>query len=426
MTRILFVSPRPLVQKMSSRQDLLSVSFGGLVKVLDDNESHLHKHDEQIQELYNLLRNFATKDDLNQLRNELKDMLDKELAAIRADLKDQMEEFKKNMNDKFQDMRNELDKAIEGAKNNKDERYESLSKRLEKCEAKADENRGFIQTVANAYAGVSRNTASLDDSLARTMGESTERVNRDFTNIFEQLKNLKQRVKELKTAPPPPPQVVEREVVREAEPQIDLSGLNLRPDCTMEFEEPPTLPKLEKFDKVESSVDYMYEMVPKLQAILNCYHDKIGSLPNTDLDRSFLTDLIDKIKNAMAGMAKELEDLKNSMNKGLTRADVAKMIREMMQAEEENDQTAIGCVKCIACGRDMRQVSGAMTEDEAFKTLGAAPNSVAMFPDIGSGPIGQMYSKTLDRDSLESPRATRPFRKCKVMKHYRPHPPHTP
>ena len=408
---------------MGSRQDLLSVSFGGLVKVLDDNESHLHKHDEQIQELYNLLRNFATKDDLDQLRNELKDTLDKELAAIRADLKDQMEQFKKEMNDKFQEMRSDLDKAIEQAKNSKDDRYDALSKRIDNCESKSDENRGFIQTIANAYAGLSRQTASLDGSLQRTMGGSTEKVNRDFTNIFEQLKNLKQLTKELKAAQQQKP--IEREVVVQAEPKIDLSGLSLRPDCTIDFEEQPALPKLAKFDNVESSVDYIYEMVPKLQAILYCYHDKIGSLPNTDLDRSFLTDLIDKIKNAMAAMAKELEDLRNSMNKGLTRADVAKMIREMMQAEEDNDQTAIGCVRCIACGRDMRQVSGAMTEDEAFKTLGAAPNSVAMFPDIG-GALGQMYSKTLDRDSLESPRATRPFRKCKVTKQFRPHPPHTP
>ena len=223
-------------------------------------------------------------------------------------------------------------------------------------------------------------------------------------------------MKELKTAPPPPPQVVEREVVREAEPQIDLSGLNLRPDCTMEFEEPPTLPKLEKFDKVESSVDYMYEMVPKLQAILNCYHEKIDSLPNTELDRDFLGELMDKLRGSMAGMSRELEDLKNNVSKGVSRADVAKMIREMMHVDTEPDQTSVGCVKCIACGRDMRQVAGAMPEEEATRTMGAPPQSMATASDYGPS-IGHVYARTMERDSLESPRAGR------ARKVFRPHPP---
>lgn len=386
-------------------------------------------------------------DDINKLRDELKETIDKEIGDIRNDLDEKFNQFKNDMNLQIQDMKNDLnrvqqtlkdqtkallDEFANQMKSNDQRRDEELaalkeemknmSRKVDKCESSSNDNRTHIQTIATAYAGLSKTTASLDSSLPRVLSNSTDQVNQNFSKIFAQLKQLKNKMNEK-------PAVTERSIVEiQPEPiKIDLSNLNPRPSCKVEFEDPPDLPRLEKFNEIESSVDYIYEMVPKLQAILDCHHDKISSLPDSSLDRDFLNELIEKIRNAMAGMAKDLDDLKNNMNKGLTKADVARMIREMMNtADDDPEQTSVGCVKCIACGRDMRQVAGAMTEDEALRTLGEAPNSVAMFPDIGGGSMGQMYSRTLDRDGLESPRSKRPFRKCKVTKQFRPHPPSTP
>ena len=185
---------------MSGRDDLFRVSFDntGLAKLLDEYESHLQKHDTQIDELYSLLRGIPTKDDFDQLRNELKDSIAKELNAIRSDLEGKMEEIKKDLDAKVQEMRNDVDKAIAETKNTKDDKSNDIAGEVDKltnmingCEAKIEENRGFIQTIASAHAGLNNNDAELDSSLKSTLDNATEKVNQDFSRIFDALKQLK-------------------------------------------------------------------------------------------------------------------------------------------------------------------------------------------------------------------------------------------
>jgi hypothetical protein len=92
------------------------------------------------------------------------------------------------------------------------------------------------------------------------------------------------------------------------------------------------------------------------------------------------------------------------------------MVRKLQGGQDGDGatSTSIGIVKCIACGREMQQVAGAMTEDEASKLLGAAPNCVAAGPQIAA-PFSPIYSasgsEAFDTAGLiESPRAVRPFR----------------
>lgn len=434
---------------MSQRPELFQVSFdgSGLSGVLDGHDSRMDQHDAKIQELFDMMRKMATKDDLDALRNELKACITAEIGGLRAEMDDKVDRMCKkigelegkmdqalggnDMNAELEDKLSALSKKVDGVESDVDdvskkvkkmtEKVDDVSKTVEACDTKVNENRAFIQSVASAYAGLNRATATLDGTLHRTLGGSTEKVKADFAKIFEALKDLTKRMNGQETTGPV---VVERSVVQEPT-KIDLSHLNLRSAESVEFDDHPELPDIYKFCDIENSVDYMYQLVPKLQSILDCYHNKISTIPNGDQDRQFLSDLIDKIRNAMMEMSRELESLKNSMGKSLTKAEVARMIREMTNVEEDNPQTAVGCVKCIACGRDMRQVAGAMTEDEALKMLGAPPNSVAVFPP-GIGAVGQQFARTLDRESLDSPRSTRPARKVKVVKQYRPQPPMTP
>jgi hypothetical protein len=74
-------------------------------------------------------------------------------------------------------------------------------------------------------------------------------------------------------------------------------------------------------------------------------------------------------------------------------------------------QTAVGRVKCMACGRDIPQVTGAITEAEAQRALGSAPNSMA-YKSVGPAKVGIVFQTKEGFDSgiVESPRSIRPFK----------------
>ena len=57
----------------------------------------------------------------------------------------------------------------------------------------------------------------------------------------------------------------------------------------------------------------------------------------------------------------------------------------------QEGQTAVGRMRCMACGREIPQVAGAETELEVLKKLGPAPNSVAT---RGKGSNSQMMYTT--------------------------------
>lgn len=92
------------------------------------------------------------------------------------------------------------------------------------------------------------------------------------------------------------------------------------------------------------------------------------------------------------------------------------MVEEILSSINHEGNTAIGRVKCIACGRDINQVTGASNEEELLKTLGNAPNSHTF--QIGSRVVGVQYTNRDKFDSaiIESPRSVRPFRPASQMK----------
>jgi bacterioferritin-associated ferredoxin len=184
---------------------------------------------------------------------------------------------------------------------------------------------------------------------------------------------------------------------------------------TRSFNDPPNLPPLHKFSELTEPVDYIYQLVPILQAILNCFKDRI-----TDLDRPFPAEsairaLLDQIGAAIAGLANELAELRAAMHKALTRADVIRIVKGMLTMEEVADQTAVGVVKCIACGREMRQVAGALTEEDALRLLGEPSTSLVRVPSIGV-PLNQLFASPKSFDSVDSPRAARPARRPRVRR----------
>ena len=163
-------------------------------------------------------------------------------------------------------------------------------------------------------------------------------------------------------------------------------------------------------------------MVPKLQGYLLAMHNKI--LDNTEgisniMSKEALDNMLEKIKAAILEMDNDLTELKDGISKNLTRGDVLQMIKDTLKLEGRIEGTSIGGVKCIACGRDMPLVNGALTEDEAAKRLGLPPNSIAFINSLGANT--QLFSNadSLKKGINETPRSVRSFHACKVTKRNR-------
>jgi hypothetical protein len=378
----------------TSRPELFRISLDntGLNQILDVYDSQLKRHDDQIQELFRLIATAASKDDLQ---------------TLKADVNKDIHTGIQNMNSQITEIKS--DDRIPNLLSKSD----SLAKKLTACDTQNQQNTSHLQTIASAFAALNKAQATLDASLPRTLLNATQHVTHTFTKIFEALRDLKTQVDN----PPPPPEP----------PRIDLSGLHPHDAEEVPFQETHSLPDLTEFTDIRDSVAYIYEAAPRIQAILNAHHSKIEELdvrPPPEAvhsDENLMQELVNKIRTAMAAMSRELNELRTSVEgtKTLTRADVARMIRDM-QAPEDNDETAIGCVHCIACGREIRQVVGALPAEEVDKALGVPPSSVVRTSST-AGQLGQMFGTGSPLEHImDSPRAPRPIRRPRIVKQQQP------
>lgn len=436
---------------ISETEVLLRIDYTALYRLLNNFNDHLTKHDEQIAELQRMLNNIPSANDLSKIRDDF----DNKLNQLKNDLTQKIDENNQAFNDQIQSLKNEtsslsdrIDK-IESHVDQNSEKISNLESELNKLkehisnldssdqEAKINEafekikdlsdmineNRDYINTIATAYSlvnngGVNNNTngsnnSILGPSLKRTLYSTSDYITRNFKKLQDAIKALQNGSKDT-------PTVVERKL------DIDLSGLNYNgSEIPAKFEDEPLLPPIRKFNEVPQAVQYMYDSFPKLQGFLNALHGKLSTIKSTDFDPSTFDNLLATIRKALADMASDLDALKRQSGKGLTKADVMRMIRDFLEQEEyddDHDETSIGYVRCIACGREINKVAGAMTEAQAYKSLGAPSNSLAFRPYIGDHLIRQSFgnSDDVEKSYYESPRSRRPKRGSRK---YKPHPP---
>jgi hypothetical protein len=77
-------------------------------------------------------------------------------------------------------------------------------------------------------------------------------------------------------------------------------------------------------------------------------------------------------------------------------------------------------VHCIACGREIRQVVGALPAEELDKALGVQPSSVVRTSST-AGQLAQMFGTGSPLEqTLDSPRAPRPIRRPRIVKQQQP------
>lgn len=402
--------------KMSFRPELFHVSFDdtGIQRILDGYDRRLQQHEEMILELQKLIKDLPTKDYLKQMNDQLRNEMEGKMNQFQAEVTNNLNKELAKMNKTIEE--NKHPEAIEKL-NDLGDKFNDLEARVKEGE----KTKEYVQTIASAFAAVNKTQAPLNESLPRTLYTVADFISSNIKKLNDNMKQVRNDLKSANTG------VQEKEVTVATD--SDISHLELRPESDPKWEDRPQLPELTKFGNLADNVDYIYQMVPQLQGYLNVMHDKtdeIAKAIENTIDKDGLQELLEKIRGAIVEMNKDLTDLRKSSGKALTKSEILGLIKDQLSKFNETSQTSIGCVKCIACGRDMHQVSGAITEEEAIKTLGSPPNSVAMFPN-SDGHMGQMYmnSEVLNTSNgiLESPRSIRPYRGQSVKVYRRPRPP---
>ena len=400
-------------------------------------------------------------DDLKKANDMISDELKKANDQIADKVQQMQDQIEKNVADKIIDqmnnpeselganIMNKINDAQKGNETAENEQtgsdvkseVENLKELVNQLKNQNDENRQFIQTIASAYAAVNKTEAELDPSLQRTLNTTSETIARNFKRIFDALKFQNQASSSGRLSPSESGESgagtaargrgANAQQAQFAGPgrldgpypaEINLADLNfVGSEIPADFNEVPQLPQIYKFDTLPESVQYLYDSFPKLQGYLKAMHDKLEDVANnqdrmrassgSSFDPSAYDNLVNSVRKALNDMSADLDELRRS-KRGLSKADVMDIIRSMINQHQamEPEETSVGYVKCIACGRDIRQVTGAMTEEQATRTLGAPPNSIVVNHDKS---YGQVYgnSEQVDRSFLDSPRSIRPPQK---------------
>jgi hypothetical protein len=254
------------------------------------------------------------------------------------------------------------------------------------------------------------------------MANTADHIRSRFAAISDRIDRLGRELQALKDAMP------------EQRQETDFGRLELQPPFFTVWNEPPDLPALRKFESHENAIEYIYRLMPKLQGYLNAIHLKLTDVDNqlpafarredTDGAEANVADLSQSVEM----LAKHLQDMRGMMGKMANKDEIVAALRKVHAppAQGPDMRTAIGCVKCMACGRDMAQVSGAMPEEEATKMLGAPPNCVAT-GSPSALPFAPMYTaNTMEAFDtariIESPRAGRSFRAISAARRKIQHP----
>jgi predicted nucleic acid-binding Zn-ribbon protein len=215
--------------------------------------------------------------------------------------------------------------------------------------------------------------------------------------------------------------VAKKGTVREnvvVEQSVNFAELRPYPPSIVHWTDPPVLPGIRQFNDMAAVVDYIYRLIPKLQAHLSAIHVKVVDLDQlleSKADRSLMEKMFDRFQAVTGELKSGMDDLKEGLEETATRDEINGIVDEIFNQMNVESQTSIGRVKCIACGRDIHKVAGALTEGEIARALGTPPNSMAFHSSV-SPPIGMQFTSREGFNSAitESPRAVRPFKPMHV------------
>lgn len=192
----------------------------------------------------------------------------------------------------------------------------------------------------------------------------------------------------------------------------DLNKVRPYSEVQAHWHDKPKLPDIRPFLTIEEVVDHVYKMQPYLQAYLYAMHGKMVESWNQiqqKVDKNLVEKMFERMQSVVADINIALDQLKDEVQQTASRREINSFIESLSKSMRSDTQTSVGRVRCIACGRETMQVTGAMTEAEINRTLGSnTPNS--MVKPMVNHKTGIAYGSMDGFDSaiVEEPRSKRP------------------
>jgi uncharacterized coiled-coil protein SlyX len=308
------------------------------------------------------------------------------------------------------------------------ERIKTVENVAERATSRIQQTRDCLLTVSSAFASVARKRVSLEAGLNRTMQSTAEEIINNFRILFEAVKyvgpmsesggqEMKVSTASNSFAVTAPPTTISYDQKKDA----DLSDIELKDYEPFDFRKNPTLPRLTKFKDLRDCVKYIYKLIPRLQAILDALYEKLYFGPQADekfVRKSDLESRLENITGALNTQKRQLDECRLFMKRAPSQRELVNALKiARSDVDQDGVSSAIGCMKCIACGRDISQVAGAMSEIEANDIFGS-PVNIVMRPSPFGTPIQPIYGGSLDSPEItgliETPRAVRPFRATSI------------
>ena len=408
-----------------------------LDKVFKNINDRLDRHEQMILELQRLLRDKPDKSDFDNLRDDMKKDIDNKTALLEQKIKDLESKFDnriKDLEDNFEkrlmETANMLNLTLRNKMSDLERRIPSagindgeMGKRLSTLEETVFNNgktlyttREAVQAIASAMALFNNTNAKLDETLYDTLKKSVDHVNGNIKNLFDQLSQLKDSIQANSIVDRRKQEPVQ---VQQLVSDFDITSIKPYPSVVAHWRDPPELPPIHPFLSLGEVVDYIYRLVPKLQAHMTAMHGKIVENAADLLgkvDKSLVEKMFEKFQSVIGEMAGRLDELRDALEQTATRDEINEMVEDILSSLNQDAQTAIGRMRCMACGREIPQVVGAITEEEAQRILGPPPNSQAYRGKNST--LGVLYREKDNFDStiIESPRSIRPFKPATRVK----------
>jgi hypothetical protein len=192
-----------------------------------------------------------------------------------------------------------------------------------------------------------------------------------------QIQSIQNEIDRLKTVAERPFPVIP------PEPNLDI--LELRPDVEVDLDLPPVLPQLKKFTRLSQSVEYLYELIPVLQAILRAFYTHVNGITTRTSNWTDLRSEVVSLQSVIQGLA--------------TREELSLLMKRKAAVKEPDSRgSGFGLVKCISCGRELPTTTD-FTEESLAHHRGP--------PSAGRMTIGIVESPTHSARGFRRPQVRR-------------------
>lgn len=432
----------------------VNLDYSLLQQAFNSINNKLKEHDEKFEEINKLMMAKADTFDFLQFKNKS----EQSIAKLNNDEQSinekqnnfdnkitEIEQLMKNLkNDTIESVKMEL--SAEGALPTTGERQgagsmEDLLNRLAAVESKlvaaqrtTTSNDNTIQQIINQFNQLNtpqelKGRQIKENTPIDALKNTVSTVNNKFDQIFNALPGAMQSARsyglENSNSEGTDPNIVNgNQVINNTTViphaitypyEVDFASMRPMPSTTWSIEDELTLPPIHTFTNLSEPIEYIYNLVPSLQAILVGLRDAlVGKLGGDSIVTKDAVDgMYQKLASAFKELVGEFSNLKDEMAKTATLDDVNAAFQSINI--QDLPETSVGVVHCMTCGREMSQVAGALSYVDAVKTLGRAPTSYAT---RGKSGTGMQFSgrNTFDSAICESPRSVRSSRVASTIK----------